>query len=64
MTTVDMPKVIELLDKGWVVRLFRNGLGSYTAKANHYKEKPVFTDDFSPDRALTRLAFKVDGKII
>jgi hypothetical protein len=52
----------KMLDNGWAVSLFLNGMGSYTAEAT--KGSPaygqtVITDDFTPLQALYRLAEKV-----
>lgn len=33
---IDMPKVTQMLDNGWRIRLFKNDLGSYTAMASHH----------------------------
>jgi hypothetical protein len=77
-TVVDMEKVKQMLDDGWEVRLHKNMLGTYAAIAGHtdddMKDKlppnyvddddEVTTDDMTPEQALTRLAYKVDGKII
>jgi hypothetical protein len=98
-TLIDMPKVAQMLDIGWHVSLFKNELGSYTAKARHgnhivwenardrimdelqrrgveydvrqvalqsdwNKRGTVVTDDFTPEQALTRLAYKVHGEVI
>ncbi len=61
-----------LLDNGWTVTLFRNGMGSYTAVASAKGQeidnaKDVdrqITDDFSPSKALHRLAEKMIGNIV
>lgn len=103
-TTVDMAKVTQMLDAGWVVRIYRGGLGSYEVRARHEKKSVMdrtrqklcegmaenkeflrtvkmtaaeavddtdyhdgwlMTDDFTPEQALTRMAYKtVDGVII
>lgn len=98
-TIVDMPKVTQMLDNGWTVRIFKNDLNSYTAIAstdselswsrfcNNYKQTvrdagndedvvqalmdaefedagEVTTDDWTPEQALTRLAYKVHGEIL
>lgn len=86
-TAIDMAKVTQMLDNGWQVRLFRGGLGSYTAIGFHPNGRlrdrlakikgpmgfaiidddgteEVTTDDFTPEQALTRLAYKVHGEII
>ncbi len=98
-TIIDMPKVCQMLDNGWQIVLFKNPIGSYTAKGRHQNkqlwhelkatclqgminagwERPsavdlnnidfdregvVDTDDFTPEQALTRLAYKVHGEII
>jgi hypothetical protein len=63
-TLVDMPKVTQMLDSGWLVTLYKNELGSYTAEANRKGSKDIITDDFTPEQALTRLAYKVFGEII
>lgn len=59
----------KLLDNGWAIVLFGNGIGSYTAiaVAPHDAEcldaVPKFesrlTDDFEPSQALYRLTEKV-----
>ena len=58
--------VCKLLDNHWTIRLFRNGLGSYTAKArNAVTRKVAITDDFTPEKALYRLVEKVTtGRIV
>lgn len=96
-TITDMAKVTQMLDAGWEIECFKNGMGSYTARAFHpservrnrtdnalrkfhkercvvpglaYEEmehwtgKKLETDDFTPQQALTRLAYKVHGEII
>lgn len=92
-TMVDMPKITQMLDVGWVVSIKKNSMGSYTATAEHKSgtvwfnarckileqtnellhdavlldwDNPgiVDTDDFTPEQALTRLAYKVQGEII
>lgn len=92
-TIVDMPKVTQMLDSGWVVQILRCDMGSYFASAKHdnprlvreanrkvlklitdeemasivaadQEEDTIFTDDFTPEQALTRLAYKVHGEII
>lgn len=97
-TIVDLPKVAQMLDSGWKVKLFKNRLGTYSAMAKgpaarvrealerlwgwlHAQEGKVdqeweefwlahccngylITDDFTPEQALTRLAYKVHGEII
>jgi hypothetical protein len=102
-TTVDMPKVTQMLDAGWLVRIYKGPLGSYEVRARHpkasvmrrtharlceammkntefllvtkhtapqavklhdYHDGWLMTDDFSPQQALTRMAYKVHGEII
>ena len=97
-TIVDMPKVTQMLDAGWSVRMQKNGMGSYEAQAyppnsrvrdrtakllrdgheavdgqtltyepdyDWHEDGFLMTDDFTPEQALTRLAYKaVDGTII
>lgn len=64
----DTPKLadecVKLLDNGWTITLFRNGLGSYTAQAEHDKGEREITDDFLPSQALYRLTEKVGGNIV
>jgi len=67
-TIVDMPKVTQALDAGWRISLFKNDLGAYTVRGRH-KDHPeqdtLVTDDFTPEQALTRFAYKaVDGVIL
>ena len=63
-TNVDFAKVTQLLDNDWVIRLWKNQLGSYSAQALGI-DRTVLTDDFTPEQALTRLAYKViDGEIL
>ena len=59
-TIVDMPKVTQMLDAGWSVKMFLGGMGSYTAVARR-NGKTIVTDDFTPEQAITRLAYKVIG---
>ena len=74
----DTPKaaddIMKLLDAGWTVSVFKNGMGSYTAYAYKHKtgragshksqssyglpERQI-TDDFTPSQVLYRLAEKV-----
>jgi hypothetical protein len=102
-TQVDMPKVTQMLDAGWVVRIYKGPLGSYEVRAVHpsparmnttrqkliksmgenreflkstgltaaeavddsdYHDGELMTDDFTPEQALTRMAYKVHGQII
>jgi hypothetical protein len=93
-TIIDLPKIAQMLDAGWRVRLWKNDLNTYTAAAEHdnitiwqrAREKflahvrpslrqvvdeqdwddfgVVETDDFTPEQALTRLAYKVHGEIL
>jgi hypothetical protein len=89
-----MPKVAQMLDAGWEVRIIKNVFGNYFAAARHDKAEiieranaslkkwllangwtddliesfldadEINTDDFTPEQALTRLAYKVHGEII
>ena len=67
---------MKLLDNGWAIGIFKNGLGSYTAYAyrdnGKSKRRPTssyglpenqVTDDFTPSQALYRLTEKVLGRI-
>lgn len=76
-TIVDFPKVAQMLDAGWQVTLYKGGLGSYYCEAMHSPDMmakreelcdhdgDLGTDDFTPEQALTRLAYKcVDGIIL
>jgi hypothetical protein len=54
---------MKLLDNGWTIQMYRNGLGSYTAVAIGQNEK-MLTDDFTPSQALYRLTEKVFGNIV
>jgi len=68
-TIVDMPKVCQMLDNGWKVDLYKGGMGTYFCMASRpgkkgSKRELVMTDDFTPEQALTRLAYKVCGEII
>jgi hypothetical protein len=49
----------ELIKDGWTVTVFKNDLGSITAKANKPKRAEVITDDFTVDKVLVRIADKV-----
>jgi len=62
-TKVDFAKVNQLLDNGWTVKLFKNQLTTYTAEATNEADY-IETDDFTPEQALTRLAYKVQGEIL
>lgn len=65
-----IPELLDaFLDDGWEVRLFANSLGSYTAMAvlrvPGQKIHFVETDDFTPSKALYRLAEKATtGRIV
>jgi hypothetical protein len=67
-TVIDMAKVTQMLDAGWSVSLFKNQLKTYTAAAfrriGEAKGEETDTDDFTPEQALTRLAYKVHGEIL
>ena len=64
-TKVDMAKVNQLLDNGWEITLYKNQLTTYTAEASRASGDEFFeTDDFTPEQALTRLAYKVQGEIL
>lgn len=101
-TIVDMPKVTQMLDAGWHIRIFKGAMGSYEVRARHAnlkmhtillgalmsraredhillpdmtlqetmkechfdEDENVMTDDFTPEQALTRMAYKVHGEII
>lgn len=102
-TKVDMAKVTQMLDAGWVISIFKGGMGSYEVRARHKSESrmeearkrlaasmaenknflsttemtaeeaseeidfdgdALMTDDFTPEQALTRMAYKVFGEII
>jgi hypothetical protein len=92
-TIIDMPKVAQMLDSGWHIRMFKNAMGSYTVEATHARtglvkaaqrkvidatpadirdaiadsfdgDNTIDTDDFTPEQALTRMAYKVFGEII
>ena len=57
--------IAKLRDNGWLVELFRNGLGSYTAKATNPDFLTVETDDFTVTDALYRLSEKaITGRIV
>lgn len=54
----------KLLDNGWSIKLYRNQLGSYTARAQRKDRKveakgSFITDDFTPSKAIIRLTEKV-----
>lgn len=40
-TIVDMPKVCQMFDAGWHVKLFKNELGNYTGIAKHYEDRVI-----------------------
>lgn len=64
-TKIDFAKVTQLLDNGWSLAIFKNELGSYTARAHSRDGIDELSDDFTPEQALTRLAYKVvDGVIL
>lgn len=76
-TKIDLPKVAQMLDAGWQVQVFKGGMGSYVIIARHpsptrmdrFKDMldddgELVTDDFTPEQALTRMAYKVFGEII
>ena len=77
-TLVDMAKVTQALDAGWQFQFFKGGLGSYCIIAEHPDQGmmarrshlcdgdgELVTDDFTPEQALTRAAYKcVDGIIL
>lgn len=72
-----MAKVTQMIDSGWRIELFRGSMDSYTVIASHKRAKnmkriakmldsdgELVTDDFTPEQALTRMAYKVLGEII
>jgi AraC-like DNA-binding protein len=73
-TIVDMPKVTQMLDAGWVVRIYMGENKEFLATTEQtaaeavedcdYHDGEVMTDDFTPEQALTRMAYKVHGQII
>lgn len=78
-TIVDMAKVTQAMDAGFRFILFKNGLGSYSviAEGNRIQmarlskiegvldeDGDCITDDFTPEQALTRMAYKVHGEIL
>jgi hypothetical protein len=64
-TIVNLAKITQMLDADWKVRIYKNALGTYTARSYREKDrKTVTVDDFTPEQALTRLAYKVHDKII
>lgn len=72
-TKIDMAKVTQMLDSGWQVILFKNQMGSYTAQClrnrqlpgtDHLTGQECDTDDFTPEQALTRLAYEIHGEIL
>lgn len=69
----DTPKLADeckrLLDNGWYITLYRNALGSYTARATTIDritkhKQSIGTDDFEPSQSLYRLTEKVFGTIV
>lgn len=63
----------KLLDSGWIVTLWKNDLGSYSATATRAMLTPdaldniherQITDDFEPSQALYRLTEKVFGNTV
>lgn len=75
----DTPKLADeskrLLDNGWQIKLWKNDMGSYSAKATNFKpcssdDPPrvervvIVTDDFEPSQALYRLTEKIFGNIV
>jgi hypothetical protein len=88
-TIVDMAKVTQALDAGWIFRIFKNSMGTYcviaegndTQMSRLAKRRIIdtegadvgsildddgecTTDDFTPEQALTRAAYKVHGEIL
>jgi hypothetical protein len=102
-TLIDMPKVTQMLDAGWDVRIYKGPMGSYEVRALHssnkkmeslratlakgmsenknflretnmtaeeavelmdFHDEALMTDDFTPEQALTRMAYKTFGEII
>ena len=63
------PELQRLVDNGYAVAVFRNGMGTYTAFAvpvanledaiEAADEHEALTDDFTPSRSVKRLADKV-----
>jgi hypothetical protein len=60
----------KLLDNGWTIALFKNGLDSYSAVATRKRvperviDDGVITDDWTPSKSLYRLTEKVFGNIV
>ncbi len=42
-TIIDMPKVTQMLDAKWIVKIWKNDMGSYSAKATHGKPEMIET---------------------
>lgn len=65
-------EIQRLLDNGWMIGLFRNSLGSYTAYCWRGRKPATpcglperqITDDSTPSQALHRLAEKMIGNIV
>lgn len=94
-TIIDFPKVTQMLDAGWRVRVYKGPMGSYEVRARHKNPRMIpqalaqiakqlaaipdtppydpdgdvddgwlMTDDFTPEQALTRMAYKVHGLLL
>ena len=53
----------KMLDNGWRVVLYRNSLGTYTARASRVKRKAIETDGTEPSDAIIALSEKLIGNI-
>ena len=77
-TIVHFPKITQAMDDGWCFVLFKGAMGTYCVVARGNAKQmemrrllcdpddgELITDDFTPEQALTRAAYKcVDGVII
>jgi hypothetical protein len=63
---------MKLLDNKWVITIFKNGMGTYSAVAQRpgqsieqaQENEKQITDDFTPAQLLYRITEKVMGRIV
>ena len=56
------PEICKLLDNGWKLEIYKNGLGSYTVEALHKTGAVEITDDFLPEKAFDCMVDKINKR--
>lgn len=65
---VDLPKVAQMFDTGWIASVFRSSQSEYLYEATATKvglaHADVTATGGTPEHALTRLAYKIRGESV